>query len=629
MSIALYSFESGETKKIKDKGVEIKVNNNQDIEFIKNTDDFPKFNCLYNKDEIDEKITEINSGNGYFTLEKSDQLYLYQPTTKSEDNDYYGMHWEIDKDYNIPENLEFKFKDYLYGHEWILTWDGEDWIGNNCINIIGARLITTDKNSGSPNLVVKHSEKMAILLKESVYPEMPDDHSTVNFAKILYPYLKNWRVENIDGSIVKEGLTASWEDTLYSSSSFVLNDEKYDKINIPVKAPSDLKNTGKQVFVDLDINGNITELRWDLNLMFGSVQSGYLNTMGYNISSIELFKYKSEKRHDIEGTNKKNINIFIYKKLFMYESFNLNPFDIITKQMHYSVEPDPRGCSTLATDYNIHSSKVIWADNILTMRRDLNVVGGNVDSLSYEYALLKQIIDSILEQQRIQAVYNEYTDSIRNAMQIASNVLKILTGAVQLVSALSELSISSDNMKLNTYRTEDFHFPGGGGGYPGKDISGQFLLDMDTSAAGQVLRRFIPTETTTAAATSTLTATNLILNALNSLTQIGDATTTLMAGGLTLDRIPKIIESTRTIIQSTQTFTDSVHELRRRWREQNDSTVTDHTIENTDEMELDDLDEEPIPLTRLHHETVTNTAASTQPLFGNYTVESLSNLTLR
>ena len=147
MSITLYSFESEETKKIKDKGVEIRVNNKQDIEFIKNTDDYPKFNCLYNKDEIDEKITEINSGNGYFTLEKSDQLYLYQPTTKSEDDDYYGMHWEIDKNYNIPENLEFKFKDYLYGHEWNLTWDGEDWIGNNCINIIGARLITTDKNS--------------------------------------------------------------------------------------------------------------------------------------------------------------------------------------------------------------------------------------------------------------------------------------------------------------------------------------------------------------------------------------------------------------------------------------------------------------------------------------------------
>ena len=319
MSIALYSFESGDTKRIKDNDVEIRVNKNQDIEFIKNIDDYPKFNCLYNKEEVDDKLTEINSRTGYFTLDKSDQLYLYQPSSTSEDDDYYGMEWKIDEDYNIPLNLEFKFKDYLYGHEWSLQWNGEEWIGNNCENIITAKLITTDKNSGSPNLVVKHSDKMAILLKESVYPEMPDDHSKVSFAKILYPYLKNWRVQNIDGSIVDEGLTASWQDTLYSSSSFTLNDEKYDKINIPVKAPSNLKNTGKQVFVDLDINGNITELRWDLNLMASSVQSGYLNTMGYNINTIELFNYKSERRRSIkviEGTNKKNINIFIYKKLF-------------------------------------------------------------------------------------------------------------------------------------------------------------------------------------------------------------------------------------------------------------------------------------------------------------------------
>ena len=342
MSIALYACKSKETEKIKDKGVEIRVNDDRDVEIIKNGNaEYPKFNFLYNKDEIDTKLTEINSGNGYFTLEKSDQLYLYQPSSTSEDSNYYGMEWKIDEDYNMPINLEFKFNDYLYGHEWNLKWDGEKWIGNNCENVIIAKLITTDNNSGSPNLVVKHSDKMAILLKESVYPEMPDDHSKVSFAKILYPYLKNWRVQNTDGSIVDEGLTASWKDTLYSSSSFTLNDEKYDKINIPVKAPSNLKNTGKQVFVDLDIDGNITELRWDLNLLFGSVQSGYLNTMGYNISSIELFNYKSEKRHDLEGVNKKNINIFMDKKLFMYESLNCNPFDIIINQMSYSIEPDP------------------------------------------------------------------------------------------------------------------------------------------------------------------------------------------------------------------------------------------------------------------------------------------------
>ncbi|KAK8895859.1 hypothetical protein M9Y10_013745 [Tritrichomonas musculus] len=242
-------------------------------------------------------------------------------------------------------------------------------------------------------------------------------------------------------------------------------------------------------------------------------------------------------------------------------------------------------------------------------------------------------MDSFQEQMRLQAAYNEYTDSIRQGLTVATNILKVLAGAVQLVSELSNLTVSSDNMTLNTYRTEDFHFPGfPGGGYPGKDISGQFLLNMDTSTAGQILKRFIPTQTTIPAATSTLTATNLVMEALDSLTQIGNATTTLKAGGMTIDRVPTIIDSTRTIVQSMQTFTDSVHELCRRWRERGNNTIVDHSIENSDEMELEDLDDSQteVPVSRLNHDynTTSNTATSSEILFGNHTVESLSNLTV-
>ena len=54
-------------------------------------------------------------------------------------------------------------------------------------------------------------------------------------------------------------------------------------------------------------------------------------------------------------------------------------------------------------------------------------------------------------------------------------------------------------------------------------------------------------------------------------------------------------------------------------------------------MELEDLDEEEdaeehqgsLSLTRRQHETVTNTATTTsQPLFGNHTLESLSDLNI-
>ena len=72
-----------------------------------------------------------------------------------------------------------------------------------------------------------------------------------------------------------------------------------------------------------------------------------------------------------------------------------------------------------------------------------------------------------------------------------------------------------------------------------------------------------------------------------------------------------------------------MHELRRRWRERHSNTIIDHTIEDTDEMELDDLDDDAdeVPVTTHNHDTVTNVATTSEVLFGEHTLESLSNLT--
>lgn len=159
----------------------------------------------------------------------------------------------------------------------------------------------------------------------------------------------------------------------------------------------------------------------------------------------------------------------------------VNPFDIIIQQQFYEVEPDPRKCTTISTDYNIYSSKIIWADNIMTMRRDLNVVGGITDILAYDYALLKQTVDNLVEQMRIQAMYNEYTDSIKQGVAVANSILNILASTVCIASALSTLNMSNNSVTINTYQTRPFPAGpggngggggGGGGGYPGDGGSG-------------------------------------------------------------------------------------------------------------------------------------------------------------
>lgn len=72
-----------------------------------------------------------------------------------------------------------------------------------------------------------------------------------------------------------------------------------------------------------------------------------------------------------------------------------NPFEYIIKQQFYEVSPNPNGATTLYTDYNITSSKIITADNITTMRSDLNLVTNNVDVISYDVNEMNTVMESL------------------------------------------------------------------------------------------------------------------------------------------------------------------------------------------------------------------------------------------
>ena len=616
---------------LKDRGYKIKVRDDE-LKITKDSKvDDVRINCIYTKKEIDDLIqntkSEIND-NSLFELRESDQLYLYKPSLITQSSKYYEMIWNIDPNYEIPLQLEFEFKDYLFGHTWSLIWDGHSWTGNNVVNLSFNKQSTVRNNNGSPAIVVRHNDYIAKWIRCFVDTVKDSD----NYATILSKYVTNWRVMYADGTIINVS-----DDNVKLGES-----PHYDNIDVQqfgVKVSNDVSSKNMlYVLADININGFVTPLKWDLNITT-PINLHYLNTRDNN-PVIESFTYIREVKHSNKSIPEENTNndihIYIEKEYFEQKpdtaDETYNPFDIMITQQFYEVKPDPRECTTITTDNNIYSSKIIWADNIMTMRRDLNVVGGTVDVLAYDYSVLRAIINGIQEQLRLQAAYNEYIDSIRKGLAIASDIITILSGAVNMVKDLSTLSMTGENMNINTYRTEDFTFPGMGGpndDYPGgkQPISGKFLLDMDTSAAGQVLKRFIPTQTEIPAATSSLTATDLVLNAMNSLTQIGTTTTTLIAGGLTLDRVPEMIEGVRTIQQSIQTITDSVRELRRRWREHRDNTIVDHTVENTDEMELDDLDVDDdrveTPTTRLTHDTTTNAGSG----FGDHNLESLSNLT--
>ena len=116
----------------------------------------------------------------------------------------------------------------------------------------------------------------------------------------------------------------------------------------------------------------------------------------------------------------------------------VNPFMFIIEQKYYDIQPNPHATSTLYADYNITSSKIITAENITTMRGDLNVVTNNVDVITYEVAKLEQEVDELDERMTIQEIKTQYLEhevkTIKNmqrvsiAFQTAANLGGLVLG---------------------------------------------------------------------------------------------------------------------------------------------------------------------------------------------------------
>lgn len=334
----------------------------------------------------------------------------------SQASKYYVMTWDIDPDYNIPPQTNFTFSDYLFGHAWSLIWDGDTWSGNNVVNNSYAKQSTYKNNRGRRYVYVQHTERIARWL--SSFLEVSSDS---NYSTALCKYIQDWRLVYSDGTTVE--LTESNSViTPTSSSQVTINDVPCDIHYFTIKLTDKVSSKHLlYIMADINIDDYIIPLRWDMHPVT-PIDASYINTWDDSVV-IESFRYERRVRHStkiIEPATKKNINIYIEKDYFEQlpanADENYNPFETIIIQQFYEVTPDPRNCTTLTTDHNIYSSKIIWANNIMTMRQDLNVVGGVTDRLTYDYSLLMALMDSFQEQMRLQAAYNEHTDSIRKGL---------------------------------------------------------------------------------------------------------------------------------------------------------------------------------------------------------------------
>ena len=127
------------------------------------------------------------------------------------------------------------------------------------------------------------------------------------------------------------------------------------------------------------------------------------------------------------NTESKNIELYLRKtmtepieEIKWYEK--VNPFMFIIEPKYYDIQPNPQAASTLYTDYNITSSKIITAENITTMRGDLNVVTNNVDVITYDVAKLEQEVDELDERMAIQEIKTQYLEHEVKTIKIMQGV---------------------------------------------------------------------------------------------------------------------------------------------------------------------------------------------------------------
>ena len=158
-----------------------------------------------------------------------------------------------------------------------------------------------------------------------------------------------------------------------------------------------------------------------------------------------------------------------------------NPIKYIIDKKFYTIEPTPTACTTLYTDYNITSSKVITADNITTMASDLNMVANQTDILTADLDALKSNIANYMERVKLQEEKTQHLKDMAKgfAVVIAS------AGVFQIGVTLMEKGIENlEYMIFRNKRINGYHRLSDSGEIPLEDLVRVEVETLDEAAEG-------------------------------------------------------------------------------------------------------------------------------------------------
>ncbi|KAK8886004.1 hypothetical protein M9Y10_041463 [Tritrichomonas musculus] len=340
---------------------------------------------------------DIIEADNALKLQKSDIYYFYKPSKIIDEDAYYKMIYEIPTNYVFPNNMQFVFKEYCFGNEWKLTWNGTNWNGDNIKGRSNGKVIYKLKKNDNKDPFGSHGCYVMCKHDEWNQKFVPSRGSeSENFMEYL------WTKGKVEVSVkTKNGVVHPASDYSLHLNWYPadIKFEGYDLLGIDcviteIDSSKIKVNEIDKIFADIYARAipftmtKYNDVATRLEFSPGSYHIDNTNHVSHVdidaiLDTIEKINYKVSGLKSFD----KNIELYLYKQYtdpvdeVNWDS-TTNPFDYIIKQQFYEIIPRPDAATTLYTDYNITSSKIITADNITTMRSDLNLVTNNVDVMN-------------------------------------------------------------------------------------------------------------------------------------------------------------------------------------------------------------------------------------------------------
>ena len=427
---------------------------------------------LLPQNTIESKIPEIKcdiiTARNALKLHESNVPYLYKPSIITDNQTHYIMKFHIDPDFTIPTNMEFVFREFIFMNNWTLTWTGTEWTGNNIQGRSNGKMSNklnryVDGTDYMVAIGISKSEFNKHLLKDVMGINIADDSRLPIILNGHGDKIINGKFDNNeDFTVTRDGLpslqsmlTANWNQIFSQSSAYPVYDDIFAG---PIEF--DLNADYKQINqITESYLKHVKEITFDFNV------GGASNLYTFSLTSSEPHQLSSTYALRIKPINDvaEKLNVLVQQSninktdksitLYMDKATSkardeikwdttINPFQFIIDQQFYTMSPNPNAATTLYTDFNITSSKIITADNITTMRSDLNIVANTTDVIDADVKALTVKVEKV--ESRVTTVESkvEYLEKEVQKIKIMDDVRMVftaVTGAITYGPKILEL----------------------------------------------------------------------------------------------------------------------------------------------------------------------------------------------